>query len=49
VEREHAWSLEGVVVDTSAAVVHLAEDVGSLRSEFRHDIRRLDDRTFKSS
>lgn len=46
-EPEHAWSLEAVVADTRAAVLHLAQDVSDLRSEVRHDARRLDDRIFQ--
>jgi hypothetical protein len=40
VEPEHAWSLEAVVADTRAAVIHLSSDM----VEVKHDIRRLDDR-----
>jgi hypothetical protein len=47
VEPEHSWSLEAVVAETRAGVVHLAEDVTDLRSELRSDIRRLDDRIFQ--
>jgi hypothetical protein len=47
VEQDHAWSLEAVVADTRAAVMHLAQDTSELRSEFRSDIRRLDDRIFQ--
>ncbi len=46
-EREHPWSLEAVVADTRAGVVHLAEDLTDLRTEMRQDIRRLDDRIFQ--
>ena len=47
VEPEHSWSLEAVVAETGAGVVHLAEDVTDLRSELRSDIGRLDDRIFQ--
>ena len=46
-EPEHARSLEAVVAETRATVLHLAEDVTDLRSEFRSDIRHLDDRIFQ--
>jgi hypothetical protein len=42
-EHEHAWSLEAVVADTRAAVMHLSSDM----VEVKHDIRRLDDRIFQ--
>ena len=42
-EPEHAWSLEAVVADTRAAVVHLSADM----VEVKQDIRRLDDRIFQ--
>jgi hypothetical protein len=48
VEHEHGWSFEAGVADTRAAVTLLAEDVADLRSEFRQDIRRLDDRIFQT-
>jgi hypothetical protein len=43
VEPEHPWSLEAVVADTRAAVVHLSSDM----AEVKHDIRRLDARLFQ--
>ena len=41
-EPEHAWSLEAVVADTRAVVMHLSSDM----VEVKHDIRRLDHRIF---
>jgi hypothetical protein len=43
VERDVHWSLEALVADARAKVVHLSEDVG----ELRQDVRRLDDRLFQ--
>jgi hypothetical protein len=47
VEREPAWSLEGVVAETRAAVGHLSDGLGAFKAETRQDIRRLDDRLFQ--
>ena len=46
-EHEHPWSLEAVVAETRAALIHLREEVADLRGELRHDVRRLDDRIFQ--
>ena len=42
-EPDRAWSLEAVVADTRAAVMHLSSDM----VEVKQDIRRLDDRIFQ--
>jgi hypothetical protein len=47
VEQDRAWSLEALVAETRANVVHLAGDLTELRQEFRSDIRRLDERIFQ--
>jgi hypothetical protein len=47
VEPERAWSLEALVAETRADVRHVQVDVADLRTELRHDIRRLDGRVFQ--
>jgi hypothetical protein len=41
-EREHAWSLEALVVETRTIALHTADATTALRQ----DVRRLDDRLF---